>query len=489
MILPENFMKRHEIRIMSYLKTESSMKNIITFLNFILLPLLMLSQAPHSFNYQAVLRDSGGHPMVNQEVAVRVSLLRDSSDGIQVFQETHQATTNEFGLIQLQIGSQSSLSGINWLGHSWFLQIHVNNQLMGVSQLQSVPYALHALTSADTFSGNYMDLTNTPDLSGFLSQETDPFFIESPAGSISDAHISKWEQAHGWGDHSQAGYLWLEQPQAGEMVYFDGQNWQRVAAGQTGQTLSFCYGKPSWGPCPQIASVTTEAISAVTMNTATSGGEVSTEGDAPVTARGVCWSIHENPTLANQHTIDGSGTGTFISQISGLTPGTTYYVRAYATNNISTAYGQQLVFTSQESEVTLPSIEFNGTLFIHPTDNSSSLRYGSISIETQATSHTDGQNNTQLIVNTNADHNNGNYAARLCSELNAFGYSDWYLPAKDELNALYLNHETIGGFSASGYWSSTELNAVNAFNQYFNTGYSGTTVKTNNFRVRCVRRN
>ncbi len=465
------------------------MKRLFLPFVFILIQAVLFAQTPHSFKYQAVLRDGNGQVRASEEVSVRIALLRDAADGTQVFQETHNASTNEFGLIHLEIGSISSLAGINWSDHSWFLQVSVDNVVMGTSQLMSVPYALHALTSADRFSGDYQDLANTPNLNNFLTQEEDPFFMDSPAGSITNEHIGMWNEAHSWGDHSQAGYLWLEAPAAGEMAWFDGENWQKVQPGETGQGLTFCYGKPQWGACPDIAEVTTAAITNITMNTATGGGTVVSEGDAPVTARGVCRSTTENPTLQDNCTVDGEGTGTFISQITGLTPGVTYYVRAYATNQYSTAYGDQVSFTTEDSEVELPQIEFNGTLFIHPTDNSASLRYGPTNILIQADSDTDGQSNTTAIVAALGDYNNGNYAAKLCDELEAFGYSDWYLPAKDELNALYLNMEDIGGFSTSGaYYSSTEANTVNAFNQYFNTGYAGSTVKTNNFRVRCVRR-
>ena len=66
-----------------------------------------------------------------------------------------------------------------------------------------------------------------------------------------------------------------------------------------------------------------------------------------MTARGVCWSTTPNPTVLGNHTTDGSGLGSFTSSIIGLTSGTTYYIRAYATNSVGTAYGEQLTFTTQ----------------------------------------------------------------------------------------------------------------------------------------------
>lgn len=101
-----------------------------------------------------------------------------------------------------------------------------------------------------------------------------------------------------------------------------------------------------------IPTLTTTAASAITQTTATSGGNITSNGGAAVTARGVCWSTSTGPTIAGSHTSDGTGSGTFTSSITGLTPGTLYYVRAYATNSVGTAYGNEITFTS--GSVTAP---------------------------------------------------------------------------------------------------------------------------------------
>ena len=80
--------------------------------------------------------------------------------------------------------------------------------------------------------------------------------------------------------------------------------------------------------------------------TAQSGGTVTGDGGFSVTARGVCWSVSPEPTVSNLHTVDGSGTGTFVSTITGLHSSTTYYVRAYATNANGTVYGEQRTVTT-----------------------------------------------------------------------------------------------------------------------------------------------
>ena len=97
---------------------------------------------------------------------------------------------------------------------------------------------------------------------------------------------------------------------------------------------------------PVVPTVTTTAASSVTATTATSGGNVTSDGGSAVAVRGVCWSTSHNPTVNGSHTIDGFGTGSFTSNITGLALGTTYYVRAYATNFVGTAYGNEDTITT-----------------------------------------------------------------------------------------------------------------------------------------------
>ena len=98
-----------------------------------------------------------------------------------------------------------------------------------------------------------------------------------------------------------------------------------------------------------VAGASAGIVSDVTATTANCGGFVSGDGGATVTARGVCWSTSENPTVSDNHTTDGSGTGSFTSNITGLSADTTYYVRAYAINSADTSYGDQVSFTTLEA--------------------------------------------------------------------------------------------------------------------------------------------
>ncbi|MBC6608117.1 T9SS type A sorting domain-containing protein [Hymenobacter sp. BT188] len=99
------------------------------------------------------------------------------------------------------------------------------------------------------------------------------------------------------------------------------------------------------------ATLSTTAITELTPTSANTGGTVAADGGNAVTARGIVWAKTPNPTISvTTKTADGAGTGAFASAITGLVPGTTYFVRAYATNSASTAYGEEISFTT----VTVP---------------------------------------------------------------------------------------------------------------------------------------
>ncbi len=99
-----------------------------------------------------------------------------------------------------------------------------------------------------------------------------------------------------------------------------------------------------------IPTVTTTTASNITDTTAVSGGNITNDGGATITACGVCWSTSQNPTINDNHTTNGATTGSFTSNILGLTAGTTYYVRAYATNAVGTAYGNAVSFTTTATQ-------------------------------------------------------------------------------------------------------------------------------------------
>lgn len=108
-------------------------------------------------------------------------------------------------------------------------------------------------------------------------------------------------------------------------------------------------------------TVSTATVSSTTETSAISGGNVTSQGSAEVTSRGVCWSTVANPTIADSKTADGSGVGTFVSTITGLTPGTLYHIRAYATNSEGTGYGEDITVTTASLIKTTGVVYTDGT--------------------------------------------------------------------------------------------------------------------------------
>jgi hypothetical protein len=115
-------------------------------------------------------------------------------------------------------------------------------------------------------------------------------------------------------------------------------------------------------PIPPV--VITTNVSDITLSTALAGGTVTDDGGAEVTDIGVCWSTSPNPTTISNKISLGTGVGSFTISLTGLTPDTKYYVRAYATNNIGTAYGLEISFSTQEpsaSVTTSAIVSFSST--------------------------------------------------------------------------------------------------------------------------------
>ncbi len=131
-------------------------------------------------------------------------------------------------------------------------------------------------------------------------------------------------------------------------------------------------------------------------------------------------------------------------------------------------------------------IEYNGSsLYVMPVDQAESSPWGSSPSMADASSLTDGALNTQRIVDSLGE---GNYAAYLCDTLSAYGYDDWYLPSKAELNVLFQHKDKIGTLEPYFYWSSTEANEYWSWGQDFYDGAQDTTRKYYYKYVRCVRR-
>lgn len=101
-----------------------------------------------------------------------------------------------------------------------------------------------------------------------------------------------------------------------------------------------------WFNQPDYPEVTTTMVTDITQTSATTGGVIITDGNSEITEKGVCWNLWGSPSIYGDHTVDGSGSGSFTSLITGLSDNTTYYVAAYATNEVGTSYGTTLTFVT-----------------------------------------------------------------------------------------------------------------------------------------------
>ena len=121
-------------------------------------------------------------------------------------------------------------------------------------------------------------------------------------------------------------------------------------------------------PNPVIPTVKTTAVTDITESSAKSGGDVTADGGAEVTSRGICWSKNQTPTISDNRTDDGIGMGAFHSSMTDLEDSTIYYLRAYAINDAGVAYGDELSFmtlaieddsednSEDDSEILLPTV-------------------------------------------------------------------------------------------------------------------------------------
>jgi uncharacterized protein (TIGR02145 family) len=303
---------------------------------------------PNKFTYQSVVRDTSGQLVTNQAVGMRLSLQR-GPQMTNLYTETHQLTTNSNGLLTTTIGSGQPTFGmmdtIDWSGGMVYVKTEIdmsggsNYSLVSTRELLSVPYALYSLNSG----------SSTPGPVG-------PMGPQGPAGNDGAVGPQGPQGIQGndgpQGPAGNDGAVGPQGPQGsfpagtqpGEINYWNGTSWVSVPPGMRGQSLIFCDGVPTWGGC--LPQVSTSPITNVGSGTPTTGGNVTSDGGSMVSARGVVYGTSSNPTLSNNFTTDGTGTGSFISVLSGLSPVTTYYVRAYATNGVGTSYGNEFDFTT-----------------------------------------------------------------------------------------------------------------------------------------------
>jgi hypothetical protein len=161
-------------------------KQHFIFLAALLIAVSIFGQSPEKISYQAVVRDATNATVANQVVGMKISILQDGTlenPGSVAYSETQTPTTNANGLLSIYIGAGTAItgifSGIAWSNVPHYIKIEIdpsgdntNYTITGTTQLVSVPFALYAKTAENTFSGDYTDLTNQPDNTTAISDET-----------------------------------------------------------------------------------------------------------------------------------------------------------------------------------------------------------------------------------------------------------------------------------------------------------------------------
>ena len=292
------------------------MKRIVSFIGAFVLSVTMLfaQVPPQKMTYQVVVRDNNNELVTNQQVGVKISILANSPNGLAIYEETHNAATNTNALLSIQVGTGtptpgSDFSAIDWGGGDYYLKSEIdpvggsNYTITGTQQLITVPYAFHSGTTAFV---DYNQISNRP------------------VGTNN-----------------------------GDILYWDSSDtsWHILPLGQQGQVLTSNNGGLSWISNPALLNsdpptVVTDTVYDITGRTMLVQCHITNAGSTGVIASGICWSTNANPSLGNSYTTDGTSIDTFVSKGTGLVSGTTYYVRAYATNSVGTSYGNPIKFTT-----------------------------------------------------------------------------------------------------------------------------------------------
>ncbi|CAN1544890.1 hypothetical protein MCEGE10_01918 [Flavobacteriaceae bacterium] len=436
------------------------MKKIFTLLALIV-TLTIFAQAPQGFNYQATVRNATGALVTNQNVYFKFNIMLNSQTSVPIYTETHYVPTDDLGQVNLVIGTGTASVGtfatISWATGSYFLGIELKVSPsttyvpMGTTQLLSVPYAMYANSSGNPQAP-------TPNLASVLA-------VNNSANNTKISNLADPTDAQ---DAVTKAYVDNKIPNGsniGEVLTWNGTSWNAITSSQ------------------MLPTVSTLSISTISNTTAVSGGEVTSQGGSIVTDRGICFGTTPNPFVSGDHTTDASGTGTFSSNMASLSPSTTYYVRAYATNSYGTSYGIQQTFTTLYTPSVSIGQAYQGGkvayifqpgdfgyvigqthgLIASTSDLYSSITWGNSLLMTGATDFALGlgKSNTTTIISYLGV---GNYAASICHDYLGGGYDDWFLPSPEELVKVFISKDIIGGFSGGFYWTSR---------QYYNPDAAG----------------
>lgn len=226
----------------------------------------------------------------------------------------------------------------------------------------------------------------------------------------------------------------------------------------------------------KLPELSTAPLTNLTSVSAVSGGRIISDGGAEITSRGVCWSTNFTPTISDNISADGAGTGSYVSSVTGLTSGTYYYVRAYATNSAGTAYGNKYLFIT-------PLADIEGNLYstvmignqVWMTENLKTTRYND---NTEIPNVTDNIAWTTLSTpaycwyknnGSNIDNKYGRLYNWFSVNTGKLCPTGWHVPSEEEWTTLvdYLGGESYAGGRLKeqglNHWNSPNEGASNIY--------------------------
>ena len=476
------------------------MKKLTPTLFLLFLSLCIYGQSPEKMSYQAVIRDASNTLVTNQSIGMQISILQTTITGTTVYAETHTVTTNLNGLVSLEIGTGSTsdtFSTIDWSAGPYFIKTETDPTggssytITGTSQLMSVPFAMYAKSS-----GN-----------GITTDQSDAIVANTAKVGYADALVSANTDVAA--NTAKVGYT-----EAAVSANTD------VAANtaKVGYTEALVSANTDVVANTAKTGITTDQSDAIVANTAKTG-ITSDQSDAIVanTAKTGITSDQADAIVANT-----AKTGITSDQSDAIVANTAKvgYTEALVSANTDVAantakYSKNEVDAlianlQSKTEARVGDFRGGGVVFwVDPSDNRhgliaaiedhrSGIRWYNGSYTTTgatATTIGTGSANTDAIIAAQGA-TETSYAARVARAYTGGGFTDWFLPSKDELIQMYTNKATInttalanGGsnFPTNYYWSSTEVVYDTAWVQYFNNGSQVNTNKVNSFNVRAVR--
>lgn len=416
----------------------------------------IFAQVPEKMSYQAVVRNGSGQIIPNQKVGIKVSILQDSELGIAVYSETHAPTTNSMGLVTIEIGNGTVVSGIfgtvNWSSGNYFIKTEIdpaggtNYTLMGTNKLLSVPYALYAKNA-----GQY--------------SEIDPVFKNS--FDFSNAAPNDLLQFNGtkWVKFTPNYLTSISIPNqtAGDLMYFNGTSWIRIPKGFDGQILTLQAGIPVWVTSSatvnlQAPTVTLQPATNVLANTVTLNGIINPNGFYTSSY----FELGEDTNYGNSiqsEPITGNVNTNINLDISVLA-NTTYHYRLVASNAVGKTQTNDLTFTTPcgvpnviatgITDVTVNNATLNGTVNANGLITATSFEYGTTS-----------SYGNSIIANPSSV--SGNYETSIFSEITGLAGGTTYhyrVKATNALGTAYSNDisfTTLGNLPTATTSAATNI--------------------------------